>query len=559
MLFTQVMSRITDGVAITDANARILDVNEALTRMTGFSRAELVGSSASCFEQKRAIHEIALRSTSMALPTEEWCRRKDGSVFPCRRSMVAVVGRRGKITHHVIVIADLTEHKTSEAHIERLAYYDGLTGLPNRLLMMDRLGQAINAAKRSGELVGVLVIDLDRFKHVNDSLGHPVGDQVLREVARRIEDVVRRADTVSRRGGDEFIVILSSLRNPSDAEAVTANIQAALEKPMPLAGRQLKITPSVGISLFPGDGQDAEMLIRCADTAMYHAKDNGRNNYQYFTAAMGHRAQERLALEVDLYAAFDAGEFSLHYQPQVHMASGALVGVEALLRWRRKDGSWIPPARFIPVAEECGLIQQLGAWVLEEACRQRQEWTRQGMGSFPVAVNFSALQFRQPDLPRFVIDTATRFGLAPGELELEITESVLMDNPAQSGRYLQELRAAGIGVSIDDFGTGYSSLSYLKQLPVNRLKIDASFVRDLENDPANRAIVQSIISLGRTLNISLVAEGVETVDAFQLLGALECDVAQGYGICPPVQPAQLTAWLMEWREGEAATVRASAP
>jgi len=526
------------GVAITDAQGVILKVNSAFSSITGYSAHEASGQSLSLINPREA-------AVDNEDEKETWAQRRDGSLFPREQILHPVQGRRGGITHHIALISDLTQHRQNENHIERLVYYDELTSLPNRQMLLQHLAQLIEVGLRDEITFAVLLIDLDRFKTFNDSLGHPVGDKILQEAAQRIATAIRRTDMVSRQGGDEFIAVLTHLNGPEDAAIVATTILAAMAKPIAVDGHLLTVTPSIGISLFPHDAISPETLLRCADTAMYHAKELGRNNYQYYTPVLNSRVQERMTLETDLRAAMSEGGLSLHYQPQVDLKTGAIIGAEALLRWRRQDGSWMPPALFIPVAEECGLIVSLGAWVLAEACRQRQAWNVSGLPFFPIAVNCSALEFRQSDFKQRVLETIGAHGLGTDEIELEITESILMDGPELVRPVLDQLRAAGIRVAMDDFGTGYSSLAYLKQFPVDRLKIDASFIRELDQDATSCAIVQSIIALGNNLSLALIAEGAETREIIDLLSSFGCHSVQGYGICRPIAAPAFETWIAQ--------------
>jgi len=526
------------AVAITNAQGLILKVNAAFSAITGYGEQEASGQGLALLEARERTN-----------PAEDgdkagWGRRRDGSLFPTRRTVHPVYGQRGTITHHIAVISDLTQHRQSETHSERSTHYDELTGLLNRQMILQQLVKLIEDGQRNKAAFAVLLIDLDRFKTFNDSLGHAVGDKILQEAAQRIESVIRRTEMVFRQEGDKFVTVLTHLNGPEEAAQVASNIQTAMAKPISVPPYLLTVTPSIGISLFPHDATSPETLLRCADTAMCHAKEKGRNNYQYYTPALNFRVQERMALETDLRAAIAAGELSVHFQPQIALSGGEVIGAEALLRWQRQDGTWTPPAQFIPVAEDCGLIVSLGGWVLAQACRQRQEWNALGLPSFPIAVNCSALQFRQPNFKQFVLDTIAAHGLAPDAIELEITESILMDSPDLARKMLEELRLAGIRVAIDDFGTGYSSLAYLKRFPVDRLKIDGVFIRDLDRDVTNRAIVQSIITLGENLGMVLVAEGAETAPVIDLLAELGCYGVQGYGICRPIPAPALAAWIL---------------
>ncbi|HEX5392410.1 MAG TPA: EAL domain-containing protein [Rhodocyclaceae bacterium] len=534
-LLQGLMETLPLGVAITDPAGQVLRVNPAFSAMTGYEEGEVSGSGLTFID----CH------ADNGTRNGYWAKRRDGSLFPLHHTRHAVHDRQGAVAHHIAVIADLTQPPSYEHPVARLAYYDELTGLPNRQTLLQQLSSLIGDSRspQEGGTFAVLIIDLDRFKTFNDSLGHAIGDGILCEAARRIEATIRHTDMVSRPGRDEFIAILTNLNSPQDAGIVATNILGAMARPVVVDGHALTVTPSIGISLFPHDATTSEALLSHADTAMHHAKEKGRNNYQYYTQDLNQRAQQRMVLETGLRTAMASGELSLHYQPQVHWNNGSIIGVEALLRWQKADGSWVGPAEFIPVAEECGLIVDLGQWVLDQACRQRRRWNELGLPPFPVAVNCSALQFRQGDFLRQVMDTLAAHNVGPGEIELEITESVLMSNHELAGQILAEFKSAGIRIALDDFGTGYSSLAYLRRFAVDRLKIDASFIHDLEKDATNRAIVRSIVALGRSLNIELVAEGVETDAIAKAAFVLGCNYLQGYGLCRPLPADKLEDWL----------------
>ena len=424
------------------------------------------------------------------------------------------------------------------------AEHDFLTGLPNRMLFNDRVSQAIALASRRKKRVAVLFLDLDGFKHVNDSLGHPVGDRLLQSIAKRLAGCVRDADTVSRQGGDEFVVLLSEIDRPEDAAITARRMLQSVADVHPIDLHDLHITTSIGVSVYPDDGQDAETLVRNADTAMYQAKENGRQSFQFFLQAMNVRAVERQSLEEGLRRALERGEFVLHYQPKVQLRTGAIVGAEALIRWTHPARGVVPPAKFIPVAEDCGLILPLGNWVLREACQQAQAWARAGLPPTTMAVNVSAVEFRAERFVAGVFDILGETGLDPALLELEMTESVLMTSADTVAKLLLTLRERGIRVSVDDFGTGYSSLSYLRKFRVDALKIDQSFVRQISTDGDDTTIVAAVISMARSLKLRVIAEGVETTEELKFLHGQHCDEAQGYLFSRPV-PAEQFAALLE--------------
>jgi diguanylate cyclase (GGDEF)-like protein/PAS domain S-box-containing protein len=439
---------------------------------------------------------------------------------------------------------EIAERRQAEDRVMHLANHDALTGLPNRRLLIDRLGQALALAHRDRQHVAVLFMDLDRFKTINDSLGHMIGDALLQTVARRLSGALREGDTVSRLGGDEFVVVLPNLDHPKAAEKVALKLIEALAPPIELGGHELRVSASIGISLFPEDGNDTETLLRNADSAMYHAKDMGRNNYQFFLEQMNVTVAERLRLENDLHRALARQEFELHYQPRVSLANGAICGVEALIRWRHPERGLILPEHFIPVAEDTGLIVPIGEWVVRESCRQGKAWSTAGLPPIPVAINLSPRQFRQSDLVDTVSRALEQHGWPSSLLELEITEGVLMQQTSDTLKTLEALHRLGVGLAIDDFGTGYSSLSYLKRFPVDFLKIDRSFVRDIAVDPDDASIVTAIIGLAHSLGLTVVAEGVENAGQLAFIRDAGCDEAQGRHISHPIPADQLAAWVL---------------
>jgi diguanylate cyclase (GGDEF)-like protein len=440
-------------------------------------------------------------------------------------------------------VSDITERKLYEQRLAQLAQFDTLTGLPNRLLLHDRLAQSLTQARRHDRKVGVLFVDLDRFKLVNDTLGHYAGDLLIAEVARRLARCVRPGDTVGRISGDEFGVVLADLAHVDDAALVAQKALEALAEPYHLAGSEAFATASIGIAVHPGDGDDAEDLLRNADMAMYRAKELTRNAYCFFTAEMNLRSAEKMQLNNDLRHAIERSEFVLHYQPKVALDSGALTGFEALLRWNHPTRGLVPPGQFVAALEESGLIVPVGEWVLKEACAQIERWRRAGFTPVPVAVNLSAKQFRRRDLDEVVSSVLAASGVSPALLELEITESCLMEDPDQAVRLLNRLRDAGVRISVDDFGTGYSSLSYLTRLPITALKIDRSFVRDAVTNPEAASIVRAVIDMAHNLRFTVVAEGVETQQQVAFLRKHECDQAQGYFYARPASAEQNIDWL----------------
>jgi diguanylate cyclase (GGDEF)-like protein len=448
-----------------------------------------------------------------------------------------------------LVIATIEAHKlaeqvqTAKIELDHLAHHDVLTGLPNRILMYDRLTQAIALARRSGKQFAVLFMDLDRFKHINDSLGHPVGDQLLQSASQRLLGCVRQSDTISRLGGDEFVALLPDIDHPEDAALSAQKIIAAIALPHRIGQHDLHIGVSIGISIYPEDGLDAETLIKHADTAMYRAKDNGRNTYAFFEQEMTARAIARQSIEASLRLALERQEFVLLYQPKINLLSGTIVGIEALVRWQHPQRGLLEPAQFVPIAEDSGLILPIGRWVLREACLQSRAWQDAGLPPIPIAVNTSALEFRAGDFVEYLRATLEASRLEPRYLELELTESVLMRDAASADSVLHALAGLGVRLAVDDFGTGYSSLSYLRQFPINTLKIDQSFVNQITRNPDDATLVSAVISMGKSLKQRVIAEGVETAEQAAFLLAQHCDEGQGYFFGRPVGAEALAILL----------------
>ncbi len=538
-LSSKIIENAQEGILITTPDATIIDVNHAFEEITGYSREEAIGATPrinkSGRHDKAFYEEMWRQLTSKGeWHGEIWDRRKSGEVYPKLLSINAVVNEQGETSHYVGIFADITKQKQTEEALQKLAYYDHLTDLPNRTLFRERLNQVLAIAARQQSSVALLFIDLDRFKYVNDTLGHAAGDELLEHISRRLLEQTRHSDTVSRLGGDEFTVILSDISNPDDVAQIAQKLVETLKEPVEIMGHEVRVGGSIGIALYPEDGSDAETLTKHADTAMYQAKDSGRNNYQFFTPQMNRHVAERLVIEGELHRALENEEFVLHYQPKLDLSSGKIIGMEALVRWQHQEMGMVSPAKFIPLAEETGLIIPLGNWILEVACRQVVEWSRTAGRRLKLAVNLSARQFHQPDLTaeiKRVIDTT---GIEPSSLELEITESILMGDIDEAIAVMGQIRALGVELAIDDFGTGFSSLNYLKRFPINTLKVDQSFVRDLAVDSEDAAIVKSVITLGHSLGLTVVAEGVETAEQMAFLQKERCDLAQGYHISRPL-------------------------
>jgi diguanylate cyclase (GGDEF)-like protein/PAS domain S-box-containing protein len=469
--------------------------------------------------------------------------RADGTRVHISSSGEPVYDEAGAFRGYRGVSSNISVRKAAEERLEQLAQFDAVTGLANRNLLRERLEHAIVQSRRRRRGAGVLYVDLDGFKLVNDTHGHHVGDELLRHVGRRLQDCVRRDDTVSRLGGDEFAVVIADLARPDDAALVAQKFLDAFSAPFDLGGRETFITASIGVATFPNDGESAEALLKCADIAMYRAKESSRNAFCFYTAELNARAASKLQLNSDLRRALERGEFQLHYQPKVRLESGQMIGMEALLRWQHAGRGMVGPLEFIPALEDSGLIVPVGDWVIGEACRQLAAWARSGLQPLPVAINLSARQFRRRDLDRVIKDVLVEHALSPAMLELEITESSLMEDPKDAIRQLEALREAGLRISVDDFGTGYSSLAYLTRLPVSTLKIDRAFVNAAITEPGSAAIVRMVIDMAQRLSFDVVAEGIESEQHVAFLRQYGCEQGQGYHFGKPVSAAAMAPRL----------------
>ncbi len=531
-----------NGIFITGSPERgsvIEYANPAIEQITGYAASELVGSNCRVLQgsdrEQPGIAEIRLairegRSCNVVLHNY----RKDGRRFWNDLTIAPVRNEDGEITHHIGIVNDITERARYQEQLEREANFDALTGLPNRNLLADRLEQMLAHAQRTHERLAVVMVDLDNFKFVNDSLGHHAGDTLLVEVAARLKQAMRVEDTVARYAGDEFVLILGDCAGAEDVSALMSRVLAAMSEPVTIAENRFSVTCSIGISMYPDDGTDADTLLRHADLALYRAKENGRNSFEFFEPEMSRRVHERMWLARDLHTGLEQGEFFLHYQPQVDVRSGRVVGAEALARWKHPGQGEIMPARFIPVAEESGLIMPIGEWILHAACSQCKAWHDAGLPRIRVSVNLSVLQIRQRGFTHIVSRILEQTGLAPKYLELEVTESLLMTQTDDVVRALADLRAMGIRLAIDDFGTGYSSLNYLKRLPLDKLKIDGSFLKDVPQDVGNRSITLAVMALARNMGLTVIAEGVENEAQLAFLREHGCDEVQGYHFSRPV-------------------------
>src|ERR1700689_5402553 len=547
------LNSIGDAVICTNVSGKITFLNLVAQKMTGWSCEEAVGlrmaevlriMDAASGETTPNPMEMAVgQNRTVLLPSNCILIRRDGFEIPIEDSVSPIHNREGKIEGVVIVFRDVSAARAMSVQMAYSAEHDFLTGLPNRMVFKDRLSKAIASAQRYNKQVAVLFLDFDGFKHINDSLGHPIGDKLLQSISKRLINCVRSSDTVSRQGGDEFIVLLSEVRHAEDAAITARRMLQAVAEAHSIEKRDLHITTSIGVSVFPDDGQNAETLIKNADTAMYQAKENGPTTYQFFTPAMNVRAVERQSIEEDLRGALKRQEFALHYQPEIDLKTGAITRAEALLRWTHPTRGPIPPMQFIPIAEDSGLILPIGAWVLREALKQSREWADAGLPAITMSVNVSAVQFRNEKFLENLFAILDETGLDPKHLELELTESVLMKRAEFTASILKTLRDRGVQVSVDDFGTGYSSLSYLRKFPVDALKIDQTFIRHIGAAGEDTTIVSAVLGMARNLKLRVIAEGVEKLEELEFLRAHQCDEVQGFYFSRPVPPQQFVKLL----------------
>jgi diguanylate cyclase (GGDEF)-like protein/PAS domain S-box-containing protein len=527
------VSNMQIGVTVTNPEGKIIFTNQADAEMHGFSTEELIGKDARIFSPQTTWKPM-FQPVRKRFKRESINIRKDGTTFPVYLMSDIVANRQGEIIATITTCEDITERKRNEETIQNLAFYDSLTSLPNRSLFIDRLKQELAKAKRQRQMMAVMFIDLDRFKAINDTLGHATGDLLLQAVAKRLKESIREGDTVSRLGGDEFLLLFPDITQVKDASVIAEKIVHRCSEAFTVNNKDLFISASLGISIFPENSDSIEPLIKHADTAMYYAKQQGRNNYQFYSPQIDAYTTEKLEIETNLRKAITNNELMLYYQPQVNLNGGQIMGAEALLRWQTMDRSFISPAEFIPIAEETGLIQPMGEWIFQTVCRQIKLWQEADLQNVRISVNVSMNQFKQNTFIETLSQILKEMDIQPDCIELEITESAIMYDRGLTTKMLNELRARGFNIAIDDFGTGYSSLSYLKYLPVSRLKLDQSFVHSLGINPNDEAISRAIIAMAHSLNLQVVAEGVENIDQLTLLKSYDCDEVQGFLFSKPL-------------------------
>ena len=535
------------GVTITNAEGKIIYTNPADAQIHGYSVEELIGKEAKIFSPPE-IRNPMTQPLRKRFRRESINVRKDGTIFPVYLMSDLVMNSEGNVFATVTTCEDISERKRNEETINNLAFYDVLTGLPNRSLFNDRLRQELAKARRNNQLLAIVFIDLDRFKVINDTFGHNTGDMFLRAVSERLKGIMREGDTVSRPGGDEFLLLFPDI---ADIEAVSLIIKKIIKKLSEvfiLSDKELYITASIGVSVFPDNGNDAETIVKQADTAMYYAKEQGRNNYQFYTPAISTASAEKIEIAGNLRKALQQNELMLFYQPQVDLIGGKIIGAEVLLRWQNKEFGLIPPSRFIPIAEETGLIKSIGEWLLRSACAQTKAWQEDGFPPMLMSVNVSMYQFKDKSFIQFLRDVLQETKLDPQYLVLELTESALMENSALTISMLKELKSFGIDIAIDDFGTGYSSLSYLKYLPLSKVKLDQSFVQSVTINPNDEAISKAVIAMAHSLNLKVVAEGIENIDQLSFLRSHQCDEGQGFLFSKPLPENEFVELLTIFKD-----------
>ncbi|HHY72165.1 MAG TPA: EAL domain-containing protein [Bacillus bacterium] len=548
MLLVEVYDNIVYAMAVTDSKNNILFTNSAFSKLTGYGEEEVIGKNPSILSSGMHGKDFYLEMWHSIRKKglwkgEIWNKRKDGKLFLEEITISAIKDVYGNVKNYVSFFIDITERKKLEEKLKFQALYDDLTKLPNRTFFNNQLNQTIQRAVDSNNRCAVIFLDLDRFKDVNDSLGHSIGDELLKATAIRLKEILENKGIVTRYGGDEFAIILHDLKSNFDCIYIVNRIIKSFSKPFILNEFELFITPSIGISIYPNDGEDGESLVKFADSAMYYAKQDGKNTYKFYQKDYMQKSTERLMLTNDLRKAIENNEFLLYYQPKISCNTGELDGVEALIRWRHPKKGMISPDFFISLAEETGLIVHIDQWVMRQACLQIKEWQEKGYKPVKIAVNLSMLQFQQKNLVKIIKSILQETGIHPSNLEIELTERVIMNNPDVALPNIKKLKSLGIQISMDDFGTHYSSLNYLKLLSLNSLKIDQSFIRDLLIDKHDQSIVKAMIQLAHNLDLKVVAEGVETKEQFQFLKSQQCDYVQGFYFDQPLPPAKILKYI----------------
>jgi len=550
----EVFENSTEGILITDLNGKAIEANRAFESITGYTREEIIGNSTAILKSGRHDQAFYDKMWNAIIMDGFWQgeiynRRKNGEVYPEFLTISQARDKSGKPISYIAMFSDLTSVKRSQEMMENLMHHDMITALPNRLLFTARLEHSVERAKRDDAKLAVLFIDIDRFKNINDTFGHAAGDEFLKSVSERFKDAVRKKDTLSRMGGDEFALLIDDMKNTDDASSVAQKLLACFEKPFVIGDKEIYASASIGIAVFPYDANDAEGLVKNADSAMFKIKESGKNGYEFYTAELTKRATERMTLENSLRKALDNEQFILKYQPKMELGESKIVGVEALIRWKHPEIGEISPLKFIPLAEETGLILPIGEWVVYESCRQAREWADMGVITGSIAINIAALQMTRSDIASIIKKAIAHHQIDPSLIEIELTESFLMSHDEKVLRSLEELRRMGVKIAIDDFGTGYSSLSYLKRLPVDTIKIDRSFVKDIPHDSDDMAIASAILAMAKSLGLGVIAEGIETYKQKDFLTANGCTYGQGFLFSKPVDPIKLLDFIDKQKKG----------
>lgn len=547
-LANRIIEETSEGIIITDTDGQVTYVNEAFCSQSGYSRDELMGNNPRILKSDKHGPRFFKQMWDTIIEKghwhgEVWDKKKDGTDFPKLLSISAITNKSGDVTHYVGFSTDISDIKRTEARLKQMAHYDPLTGLANRTLFRDRLIQALVQAKRANKNVALILLDLDRFKDINDMMGHPVGDALLEKVSERLRACVRESDTVGRLGGDEFTVLAPNLHDTKEVNRIADRILESISEPCIISGREIFVSTSMGIALFPDDGAGPDRLLQNADTALYRAKERGRNNYQFFSEEMNEELMVRSQLESALREALEKDQLELHYQPVVDFTTGRISAAEALLRWNHSSLGWVSPQKIVRLAEDTGLIIPLGEWILRSACQASTEWKKQGLNGFSVAINISGLQLNRSNFLKSVQEIIDQTKVDPSAISFELTETVAMRDIGTTSNIFQQLRDMGLKIIVDDFGTGYSSLSYLRALPIDVLKIDRAFVEDIAHSPSNRAIVSAIVAMGHSLDLKVVAEGIETNEQLCHLWALDCDEWQGHLFSKALRPRDFELYL----------------
>lgn len=547
----QLFNHTDEGVMISDNNGVILSVNPAFSQITGYAYDEAIGQRINMLKSDhhdKTFYTELWRELSGKdhWQGKIWNRRKNGEVYLQKSHISVIRDQSGNISHYISQFHDMTELKRHSDHVHQLAYYDALTGLINRSMIAEKVAAAVNHCKRSASSFALILLDLDRFKLINDTQGHDYGDQILKELSQRLLSCVDHdLDSVARLGGDEFLLLIQSIQNVDAVARFAHQLQQVIAKPYFFENKRFDISASLGIAMFPNDGVDGRVLMKRADMAMYAAKAEGRNKVSFFVSELNEQTQRRMQIELDLRHALRDQQFSLHYQPKIDLETQKISGVEALIRWQHPEKGMISPVEFISIAEETDLIIPIGEWAMEEACRQAAQWQREFGFCLPIAVNVSPVQLNKSNLVKLVNELLQKYALKPTCLQIELTESTVMQNPAEVVAIIKDLQQTGVDIAIDDFGTGYSSLAQLRQFPVNVMKIDRAFVQNMTDDIHDEAIARTIVQLGQSLSMNLVAEGIETEEQAHMLGNMDCHHGQGFWFAKPMSNTDLKTWLID--------------